>query len=51
VGFSGAPGRAQEKVKGFRAYSMSEEQLISNVRDRLLQPLNATEVWYVELVS
>ncbi len=50
VGFSGAPGRAQEKVKGFRAYSMSEEQLISNVRDRLLQPLNATEVWYVELV-
>ena len=47
LGFSGASKRAQEKVKGFRALSMSEAEIIEAVRDRCKAPLVRSEVWYV----
>jgi tRNA dimethylallyltransferase len=47
VGFTGGSKRAQGKVKGFRALSMSEGELVEAVRERLKAPLVKSEVWYV----
>lgn len=47
VGFSAPSKRAQGKVKGFRALSMSEGEIVEAVRERLKAPLEKSEVWYV----
>ena len=49
VGFDSGSPRAREKVKGFRAYSFSKDELISQIKLRMTEPLQATEVWYVYL--
>ena len=49
VGFDSGSPRAREKVKGFRAYSFSNDELISQIKLRMAEPLQATEVWYVYL--
>jgi tRNA dimethylallyltransferase len=49
VGFDSGSPRAREKVKGFRAYSFSRDELISRIKLRMTEPLQATEVWYVYL--
>jgi tRNA dimethylallyltransferase len=49
VGFDSGSARAREKVKGFRAYSFSRDELISRIKLRMTEPLQATEVWYVYL--
>ena len=36
-------------MKGFRAYSFSNDELISQIKLRMAEPLQATEVWYVYL--
>lgn len=47
VGVSAPSKRAQAKVKGFRALSMSEGEILEAVRERLKAPLERSEVWYV----
>jgi len=49
AGFEEHPARAQKHMKGFRAYSWNYSQLIERVRARLLEPLESTEVWCVNL--
>lgn len=44
----GSPRRS-ERSKGFRAYNLSEPELIERIRNRLKAPLERTEVWYVSL--
>jgi tRNA dimethylallyltransferase len=48
-GFDEASPRAQKKMKSFRAFRVSEEELIQRVAQRLQEPLDRTEVWYVAL--
>jgi tRNA dimethylallyltransferase len=43
-----SPG-AQKKMKSFRAFGVSEEELIQRVKERVQEPLERTEVWYVAL--
>jgi len=49
AGFSHAPQRAQNRMKGFRAFCWSQDELIANVQKRLDADLQQTEVWYVSL--
>lgn len=46
-GFDTFPERAQKRMKSFRAFSFSYEELLKAVQERLAQPLDRTEVWYV----
>lgn len=48
-GFSDFPSRAQTRMKGFRAFEFSEDQLAQRIRERLSKPLEVTEVWYVTM--
>jgi hypothetical protein len=50
LGFEGFTSRAQARMKGFRAFTLSREQLREKVQQRLKQPLEKSEVWYVWLV-
>lgn len=47
AGFESFPSRAQQRMKGFRAFHWSEAELLRNVRKRLAEPFEQTEVWYV----
>jgi tRNA dimethylallyltransferase len=49
VGLSVDSVRATSRVKGFRAYDLTADELIERIRDRLTSPLLQTEVWYVKL--
>jgi tRNA dimethylallyltransferase len=46
AGFDDFPVRAQKRMKGFRAYLWSKEELINRIRVRLSQPLERSEVWF-----
>jgi tRNA dimethylallyltransferase len=48
-GFESFPTRAQRRMISFRALSLRPLELIASVRERLLRPLERTEVWYVML--
>jgi tRNA dimethylallyltransferase len=48
-GFEIFPQRAQKRMKGFRAFRYSEEQLREAVRVRLLVPMTCSEVWFVQM--
>ena len=48
TGFDTFPERAQKRMKGFRALRLSNQELVSAVRQRLALPLDRTEVWYVQ---
>lgn len=47
TGFESFTARAQERMKGFRALRLTPEGLIAAVQERLSQPLERTEVWYL----
>jgi tRNA A37 N6-isopentenylltransferase MiaA len=47
--FDASPPRVQENMKSFRALRVSEEELIKRVAQRVQEPLDRTEVWYVAL--
>jgi tRNA dimethylallyltransferase len=47
AGFEEFSPRAQKKMKSFRAFRLSEQELIERVKQRLQEPLEKTEVWYV----
>ncbi len=49
AGFDSFPVRAQKRMKGFRALSLSSEELLAAAKERLSQPLERTEVWLVAL--
>ena len=51
AGFESAPKHAHKHMLGFRALSLSEAELIKTVRERLMAPLERTEVWYVSVGS
>jgi tRNA dimethylallyltransferase len=46
-GFSSSPVRAQKRMKGFRVLPWDRNQLIDQVRARLVKPLERSEVWFV----
>jgi tRNA dimethylallyltransferase len=49
AGFDEFSPSAQKKMKSFRAFRVSEAELIQRVNERLQEPLERTEVWYVAL--
>ncbi|MEY4701451.1 MAG: tRNA ((37)-N6)-dimethylallyltransferase MiaA [Pseudomonadota bacterium] len=46
-GFDSFPVRAQRRMISFRALSLAESEVIALARERLMRPLEKTEVWYV----
>ncbi len=46
-GFDSFPARAQRRMISFRALNMTQSELIASARERLMRPLEKTEVWYV----
>jgi tRNA dimethylallyltransferase len=48
-GFEAFPERAQKRMKGFRAFRYSEEQLTEAVHARLKAPMTHSEVWFVRM--
>jgi tRNA A37 N6-isopentenylltransferase MiaA len=49
AGFDEFSASAQKKMKSFRAFLVTEDELIQRVSERLQEPLERTEVWYVAL--
>lgn len=47
-GFDDFPARAQQRMKGFRAFVWGRDELIDRARRRLAEPLLRTEVWFVQ---
>jgi tRNA dimethylallyltransferase len=50
-GFDTHPARGQKYMKGFRAFKLTEGELVVSLRERLSRPLERTEVWNVWLVE
>lgn len=46
-GFDSFPSRAWRRMLSFRALSVTQSELIASVQERLMRPLEKTEVWYV----
>jgi tRNA A37 N6-isopentenylltransferase MiaA len=49
-GFDSFPARAQKQMLSFRALCITPSELIALARERLMRPLEKSEVWYI-LVS
>ncbi len=49
VGLSQSTQRARESARGFRALSLTTEELTARVSERLARPLQRSEVWYLFL--
>ena len=49
VGLSQSTRRANESARGFRALSLTTEELTAWVSERVARPLQRSEVWYVSL--
>ncbi len=47
LGFSNFSARAQKVMKGFRVFPWDRSQTIEHVRNRLTEPLERSEVWFV----
>jgi tRNA dimethylallyltransferase len=46
-GFESFPERVRRRMKSFRAFRYSEEQLADAVQKRLMRPMAQSEVWFV----
>jgi tRNA dimethylallyltransferase len=49
AGFDEFSPRAQKTMKSFRAFSVTEAELMQRVKERLQEPLERTEVWYIAM--
>ncbi len=48
-GFEAFSERAQKRMKGFRAFRYTEDQLVAAVSARLMLPMTHSEVWFVRM--
>jgi tRNA dimethylallyltransferase len=49
AGFDEFPARAQQRMKGFRAFTWSAPEIVGHLKSRLTSQLDRTEVWYVRV--
>ena len=47
TGFESFPARAQSRIKSFRTFALTPAALEQAVKQRLEEPLERTEVWYI----
>lgn len=47
TGFDSFSARAQRRMNSFRALNVTQSELIASARERIMRPLEKTEVWYV----
>ncbi len=49
AGFESFPARAQKRMKGFRAMCLPAHELLAALQQRLSQPLERSEVWFLSV--